>query len=105
MIHKNPRLFNVYSTEFRVSITSRGLKVNHLDQANTKKAVGPAVWGTWKEVTGVSGEDCYYDMTPGQISAFIRRKIFGKDIPIPAKEYHVDCFGQMYDLDEKPIYV
>lgn len=77
---KNPRLFNVYSTDFRVSITTKGLKVNHLDPKNKKKAVGPAVWGTWEEVVGKPYEDYYLDMSPGQISTFIRRKIFGKNI-------------------------
>lgn len=78
---KNPRKFNVYSTDFRIAITSRGLKVNNLDDRG--RASGPAVWGTWEEVTGKSAYESNNDMSPGQISAFIRRKIFNKDAPIP----------------------
>lgn len=105
MKRKNPRLFNVYSTDFRVSITPRGLKVNHLNPENKKRAIGPAVWGTFEEVTGRSGHDCEYDMSPAQISAFIRRKIFNKKVDIPKFDYIYDIWGYPHDPDTmKAIY-
>lgn len=74
------RTFNVYSTDFRISLShSGGVKVNRLDK--NSKPIGKPVYGTREQVCGPK---YYGDVLPGQISAFIRREIFGKkDAPIP----------------------